>query len=265
MGDAREDILGGIRRSLKRGPLGEAQAGELMQRLENPKPNLVPQRATSLDRAGQLDLFVDMAMEVQTTVERVASLDDVPEAVASYLASQNLPSEMVMAPDPQLDGIPWDKRPLLQIRRGKPEPRDAVGVSGCFAGIAETGTLMLTSGPEHPATLNFLPDTHIVVVRDGQVVATYEEAWAKLRQRQSGRAAEGPMPRTVNFVTGPSRTGDIEQRIQLGAHGPRRLHLVVVDPSGAKKTGDETATAETKKPRPSRRKKAVSAAAASEA
>jgi L-lactate dehydrogenase complex protein LldG len=234
---ARDDILGSIRTSLKRGPLGEAKEGELAARLADPPRNLIPKRAVGLDHAGQVDLFVDTAMEVQTTVERVASLDDVPEAVAAYLASQNLPSELVVAPDPQLDGVPWERRPLLQVRKGKPEPADAVGVSACFAGIAETGTLLLTSGPEHPSTLNFLPDTHVVVVRSDQVVPTYEEAWTRLRERQRGRAAEGAMPRTVNFVTGPSRTGDIEQRIQLGAHGPRRLHLVVVDPDGVAKKG----------------------------
>jgi len=82
--------------------------------------------------------------------------------------------------------------------------------------------LMLISGPQTPTTLNFLPDTHIVVVRSEQVVATYEDGWDRLR------ICDG-LPRTVNFITGPSRTGDIEQRIELGAHGPRRLHIVLVD------------------------------------
>jgi L-lactate dehydrogenase complex protein LldG len=111
-----------------------------------------------------------------------------------------------------------------------------VGVSTCFAGIAETGTLMMVSGPETPSTMNFLPDTEIVVVRDGQIVAGYEDAWDRLRARQKERGEEG-LPRTVNFVTGPSRTGDIEQRLVLGAHGPRRLHLVLVDPASAGQPG----------------------------
>ena len=81
---------------------------------------------------------------------------------------------------------------------------------------------MLISGAETPTTLNFLPDTHIVVVRGEQVVAAYEDGWDRLRDR-------GAIPRTVNFITGPSRTGDIEQRIELGAHGPRRLHIILVD------------------------------------
>ena len=117
---------------------------------------------------------------------------------------------------------------MLEIRSGRAEDADQVGVTACFAGIAETGTLMLVSGPESPTRNNFLPDTHIVVMRGKQVAATYEEGWARLR---AARQAEGPavMPRTVNFITGPSRTGDIEQRIELGAHGPRRLHIVLID------------------------------------
>jgi L-lactate dehydrogenase complex protein LldG len=137
-----------------------------------------------------------------------------------------------MAPDPALDRFPWDNRPLLTIRRGRAEPGDAVSLTRCLAGIAETGTLMLVSGRDTPTTLNFLPDTHIVVLRAGQVVASYEDGWDLVRHRAAGKP-EG-WPRTVNLITGPSRTGDIEQRIQLGAHGPRRLHIVLVgEPEGS--------------------------------
>jgi len=127
-----------------------------------------------------------------------------------------------MTPDPKLDDIPWGARPLLEIRKGRAEDSDAAGITASFAAIAETGTLMLTSGPEAPTRNNFLPDTHVVVLRASQVVAAYEDGWDRLR-------AAGAMPRTVNFITGPSRTGDIEQRIVLGAHGPRRLHIVLID------------------------------------
>src|SRR5262249_57962401 len=146
----------------------------------------------------------------------------VPAEVARYLAAENLPADLVLAPDLSLDAFPWDARPLLRIRRGRAEAGDAVSLTPCFAAIAETGTLMLISGAQTPTTLNFLPDTHIVVVRGDQVVAAYEDGWEQLRDR-------GTMPRTINFITGPSRTGDIEQRIELGAHGPRRLHIILID------------------------------------
>src|SRR4051794_31379485 len=219
---ARDDILGAVRRGLRRGPLPAETQAALMQRVATHRRNLVPARAAALDDMARIDLFVAMAEEVQTTVARVAAEAEVPAEVARYLAAENLPAELVMAPDPALDAIPWEARPLLQIRRGRAGPGDAVSLAPCLAAVAETGTLMLVSGPDTPTTLNFLPDTQIVVLRAGQVVAAYEDGWDRVR----GLPA---MPRTVNFITGPSRTGDIEQRIQLGAHGPLRLHVVLIE------------------------------------
>jgi len=233
MSEGRDQILGGIRKSLKRGALDETKASALRAKLASPQRNIIPKRAASLDHQGQIELFLRMAQEVQTTVTRVRSDAEVPGAVADYLAEHNLPSKLVMTPDPQLDGIPWADRPLLEIRRGRAEDKDAVGVTACFAAIAETGTLMLTSGPEAPTRNNFLPDDHLVVLRAGQVTATYEDGFDRLRERQKNGGDEWAMPRTVNFITGPSRTGDIEQRIELGAHGPRRLHIILIDDGAA--------------------------------
>jgi L-lactate dehydrogenase complex protein LldG len=222
MSEPREQILAGIRSSLGRGRLDTAREAGLRAAVAAHRRNLLPARATMLDHEGRVDLFVAMAEEVQATVARVSSLGAVPEAVARYLAAENLAAELVLAPDPSLDDIPWHERPLLRIRRGRAEAGDAVSLTPCVAAIAETGTLMLISGAATPTTLNFLPDTHIVIVHRDQVVATYEDGLDRLRD---GRG----LPRAINFITGPSRTGDIEQRIELGAHGPRRLHLIVVD------------------------------------
>jgi len=222
MSEAREQILAGIRRSLKRGRLDAARETELRDRVAAHRRNLVPARAAALDDPGRVDLFVEMAEGVQATVARVNSPAAVPEAVARYLAAENLPADLVLAPDLSLDDILWDARPLLRTRRGRAEAGDTVSLTRCFVAIAETGTLMLISGAETPTTLNFLPDTHIVLVYADQVVATYEDGWDRLR------TAAG-LPRAINFITGPSRTGDIEQRIELGAHGPRRLHIILVD------------------------------------
>jgi L-lactate dehydrogenase complex protein LldG len=233
MSEAREEILSGIRRALRRGPVDAATAAELRARLAAPRRNLIPARAAALDHRGRVDLFVAMAEEVQATVARVLSLADVPDAVARYLSGENLPAELVVAPDPGLDAIPWQTRPLLRIRRGRAEASDATSLTPTFAAIAETGTLMMISGKKTPTTLNFLPDTHIVVLREEQIVAAYEDAWDRLRAHA---AASGGLPRTVNFITGPSRTADIEQRVELGAHGPRRLHILLV--SGATRAED---------------------------
>jgi len=229
MSEARQDILLGIRRSLKRGRLDMVREAELREQIASHRRNLVPARAAALGDRGRVDLFVAMAEEVQATVTRVSSPGAVPEEVARYLVAENLPAELVLAPDPSLDDLPWDERPLLRIRRGRAEAGDAVSLTPCFATIAETGTLMLISGAATPTTLNFLPDTHIVLVHADQVVAAYEDGWDRLR-------SAGAMPRVVNFITGPSRTGDIEQRIELGAHGPRRLHIILVD--DRRKAGD---------------------------
>ena len=122
-----------------------------------------------------------------------------------------------------VSAIPWAARPLLHLREGRAEASDLVSLQHAFAGIAETGTVMLPSAPERPTTLNLLADTEIVVLRSSRLVGAYEEAWDLLR------AELGGMPRNVMLVTGPSRSADIEQTLELGAHGPRRLHVVLVD------------------------------------
>lgn len=226
MSEARDQILGDLRARLGRGRPDETARRAAEERLTAHRRNLVPTRAAALDHAGQVALFIAEAEAVDATVARVAALADVPGAVADYLSSRNLPAQLVMTPDSKLDVIPWHVRPLLALRRGRAEDGDAAGITGAFAAVAETGTLMLVSGPESPTRNNFLPDTHIVVLRANEVVACYEDGWDRLR-------AAGAMPRTVNFITGPSRTGDIEQRLVLGAHGPRRLHIVLVDDAAA--------------------------------
>ena len=130
-----------------------------------------------------------------------------------------------MAPDPGLEALPWDGQALLDVARGPAVEPDQASVTAALAGVAETGTLVLHSGATAPTTLNFLPETHIVVLDAAAMVGAYEEVWDRLRA--AGGAA--PLPRTVNLITGPSRSADIEQTLQLGAHGPRRLHIILVD------------------------------------
>ena len=226
MSGARDQVLGAVRRSLKRAPGDEAA---IDARLAQHPRNLVPARG-QLSPTERVDLFEAQAAAVQASVSRVGALAEVPEAVAGYLREQNLPGQLRVSPDPTVADLPWaEKAPLLTVSTGPARDADAVSVTPAFAGIAETGTLMLTSGKDRPATLNFLPETHIVVLKASQVVGAYEDAWDLLRQAEG----EGVMPRSVNLITGPSRTGDIEQKIQLGAHGPRRLNIVVVEDGGA--------------------------------
>jgi L-lactate dehydrogenase complex protein LldG len=218
----KQSILTAIRRGLKRGALPTDQAAMLRGRLTQHPRHLIPARSR-LPAAEQVELFVRNVEKEFGSVARVTDMDAVPGAVVDYLAAQNLPGQVVMAPHPELQAIPWSARPLLEVRQGRAEGSDAVSVQHGFAGIAETGTLMLPSAPERPVTLNLLADTEVVVLRASAVVGAYEEGWDRLR------AEVGEMPRNVMFITGPSRSADIEQTLELGAHGPRRLHVVLVE------------------------------------
>ncbi len=219
---SREAMLTAIRRGLRRGPLPPDQAAMLRGRLAAHPRQLIPARSR-LPHAEQVALFAQRLEAEFGSVARVADADAVPGAVADYLAAQNLPSSLVMAPHPELRAIPWSARPLLAIREGRAEATDLVSVQHAFAAIAETGTVMLPSAPERPTTLNLLADTEIVVLRASRLVGAYEEAWDLLR------AELGDMPRNVMLVTGPSRSADIEQTLELGAHGPRQLHVVLIE------------------------------------
>jgi L-lactate dehydrogenase complex protein LldG len=221
-GSARSQILSGIRRSLHRGPLTGDARRAVDERLA------VPPRGPDVARARlaqpeKIALFCQWAETNNATVARVTA-GDVAGEVTAYLARNNLPAQAVMAPSPLLEGYDWDSQKMLSLRRGRGEGSDQVSITGAFAAIAETGTLVMASGPDHPVTLNLLPDTHIVVLREADIVGGYEDVWVRLRERYG----KNLMPRTVNTITGPSRTGDIEQAMELGAHGPRRMHIVVV-------------------------------------
>ena len=222
----KQAMLAAIRRGLRRGPLSDAEAAMLRGRLISHPRQLIPARSR-LPHAEQVALFIANVEKEFGSVVRVPELEAVPEAIASYLAAQNLPTDIVMAPHPQLRAVPWAIRPLLRLREGRAEASDLVSLQHAFAGVAETGTLMLPSAPERPITLNLLADTEIVLLRASRLVGAYEEAWDLLRAEMGG------MPRNVMLVTGPSRSADIEQTLELGAHGPRRLHVVLLEDTTA--------------------------------
>jgi len=220
---ARETILSRVRRSLGVSDVDTGRRAIVIARLEQTPRGVIPERGQLL-RAERVALFCEMAEKVSATVARVADYEAVPEAVADHLREQNLAAKIRIGDDRHLNGLPWNRAPHVLIRRGPSDGNDLVTVSHAVAGIAESGTLVLTSGPDNPTTLNFLPEVHIVVVRGDDILGDYETAWDTIRVLH-GR---GTMPRTVNFITGPSRSADIEQKLLLGAHGPRRLHIVVV-------------------------------------
>jgi len=172
------------------------------------------------------DLFVKMAREAAATVELIDDPELIPERVGDYLQRHNLPARLVLASDPAIANLPWADHPLIAHRTGPATGQDHVALTPAFAAVAETGTLALVSGPETPTTLNFLPEHCLVLLQASAIRGTYEELWRDLRDATNDAA---DWPRTVNLVTGPSRSGDIEQKLLMGAHGPVKLHILLLN------------------------------------
>ena len=218
---SREKILSTLRQSLGRGPLDEARVKELESNMRRPKNRVVPARG-QVKGAKRKELFIKMAEACDCTVVQVETLADVPTAAVEFLRNNNLPASIRVAPQGDLKNLNWSEN----VSFGLAEDDHPVGLIKAWAGFAESGTLMVLSGPEGPTTLNFLPDTFVAVLEVKDLLGTYEEGWKKLR----GRKQNGTfMPRTVNWITGPSRSADIELTLQLGVHGPRRVHILLVD------------------------------------
>lgn len=219
---ARDDILSNIRRSLGVTGREAPRRTAVEERLARAPEGLIPERA-KVEGAERIALFRAQAEASLATVTEVEDAAKVPDAVAEYLRLANLPARLRRGEDPRLAAMPWGET-LLEVSTGRSDGGDLVAVTHAFGAAAETGTVVTVSGPDNPTTLNFLPDYAILVVSARDIAGDYEGVWSRLRER----FGKGVMPRTVNWVTGPSRSGDIEQTLLLGAHGPRSVHVLVV-------------------------------------
>lgn len=220
---ARETIMAKVRAALAGGAAEEARKRAVAERLKKAPAGVIPARG-QLPQAERVELFSAQAEKVYATVQRLRKQDDVPKAVAEYLRDRNLPAAVRMGYDKRLMAMSWAQQRHMEVKYGASDGDDLAGVSFAAGAVAETGTLVMTSGPNNPTTINFLPEHHIVVVDATDIEGDLETALARMR-KTAGKAG---MPRTVNLITGPSKSGDIEQKIVLGAHGPRALHLIVV-------------------------------------
>lgn len=220
---ARDDVFASIRRSLHVTGAEAPRRAAVSERLSKSPRGVIPERG----RAG-LPVFRDEALRAGATLADIASSTEIPAEVARYLREHNLPATLRIGADPRLASPPWAET-TLETSHGASDGHDLNAISAAFAAIAETGTLALISGADNPTTLNFLPDNHLVVVFAEDVVGDMESVFTRLREKfGAGRA-----PRTLNFITGPSRSADIEQTLLFGAHGPRRLHIIVVGGSSS--------------------------------
>ncbi len=176
-----------------------------------------PQPGVGADLVAHFEL---QAQRMQSTTDRVPDEARVPAAVARFLQANALAPVAVCWQT--LATLDWAAAGL-EIEMRAPRDEDLVGITGAFAAVAETGTLVLLSGPQTPTSMHLLPETHVAIVPASRVVAHYEDAFDRVRSEAGG------VPRAINLVSGPSRTGDIEQTIVVGAHGPYRVHIVIVE------------------------------------
>ncbi|MEX1080455.1 MAG: LUD domain-containing protein [Halofilum sp. (in: g-proteobacteria)] len=210
---ARDTILGRIR-ARRAGHDPDAVAERLRAHPAGPMPARAGGTAAEIR-----ERFVAMAEKAGARVEALASTAALPELVARLCAEQGWDPEVAVAPDGALTRLDWATAGVYtEVREAAAD--DRICISRALCGVAETGTAVLRSGPESPVTLGFLPEWHVVSLAAEDLVGGYEDAWARVR-------AAGAMPRTVNWITGPSRSADIEQTIQIGAHGPRGLVIAL--------------------------------------
>jgi len=206
---AREDILSTIR--VRR-----------MHRERHPPRWQQPAPANSL-----VEHFADRAGAAAAHVKRLTSPDEIPNCIAEVLRARNLPEIVHMPPDETLDGFGWNTVPALTLKRGPPGPDDAA-VAIASLGIAETGTLVYPASEARPASWHFCAGLEIAVIAADSILPDLESVLAQIK---SG----GELPSTINLVTGPSRTGDIEQTLELGAHGPKELVILIVPSFGGRR------------------------------
>ena len=219
---SREGILGSIRGALN----AHASAAARRQAAEARLTTAVAHPRPAGAGEDLVQRFKDRQRALGVELVEVDAADDVPAAIAAYLERLGLPARLRCGADPLWDALPWERAPSLVVEQGAAQDGDTAGLSRAVAGVAETGTLALASGAGNPVTLGFLPDTHVVVLRAASIAAHYEDAVALVKAD-----AGGAVPRTLNLVTGASRTGDIGGKIVMGAHGPRRLAVILIAPA----------------------------------
>jgi L-lactate dehydrogenase complex protein LldG len=221
--NARDAIIGRIRAN-RGGKAGDpasiaAAAKALLSKPESGRPRI------DAGEPGAIFAAHLVSPKVGASIDEIAGLEDVPQAVRRYLDAQGLDAGIAVQPDPALLRLDWTSFDLLP----RIEADAIVGVGKALWGIAETGTLVFHSGPASPTLFSFLPLHHLVVIERTRILS-YLEDYALLVQ-------DGAPPRNVNFITGASGTTDIEGTLVKGAHGPRFLHVIIVGP-GSDRSND---------------------------
>ena len=214
MSGARERILRGIGRGL-----GTADERKLTKTAWANTPKAPTPAIAQLNGNARVAQFLNSFQEMHGTYSELSSFDKLPEVLSQQLRSRNLGQNIRLGSEAEFASLDWSN---IEFSIGPGRLKEPATLTRAFCASAETGTLMLLSGPQNPVTLNFLGETHFAVLRKSEIEAGFEGMWKRFR-------ASGQDPRTVNLITGPSRTADIEQSLELGAHGPLALHLFLID------------------------------------
>ncbi len=202
---------------------GDGRRAVAAARIAAPPSHPLPQRATvSMTEARAA--FIRHLEAVSASFAPVAVPADVPVAIAAFVTANYRGEPVTLGRDPWLAALPWSRAPDLQRLEWKPGHPPRIAVSRAVAAIAETGTLVLASSPDNPASLNYLPEAHIVVVEANTLKASMEAGLAAARQSPEPAG----MPRTLALVSGASCTADVGGKLVAGAHGPKKLLVVLV-------------------------------------
>lgn len=207
MSGAREAILQRLRSQLSRG-----MGTTLSPRPDDRGP--LPARQASLQ-----EHFIHKMTSNAASVEQVSSQQALVQSIQQFLQQHQLPLSLCAVEHPDLANLPWPDE--LQVRYGQPQEHDLSIISVAEAALAETGSVVMCSSRQTPTEANFLPDNFICLVRQSDIIAHMEDLWQQLRLQND------TLPAVVNIISGPSRTADVEQTIQLGAHGPRHMHVII--------------------------------------
>jgi len=164
--------------------------------------------------------FIRGLEKVFATYSIVSSNAEVKQEVEKYLQQQDATGGLVVTGSVRKSGLLEGSTINLVDAPTRGEEASAIAIA--YAGIAETGSLVFLSGADSPVTTNFLPDNFICILRQTELLNDMESLWSRMQQEHRA------MPRAINIVTGPSRTADVEQTIQFGAHGPRRVHVIIL-------------------------------------
>ncbi len=222
----RAEIFSDIKQNLKidwsDSSLQKKRRNFVLNRIQLDHKHLIPGRSIA-EPAELVRRFVNRAVTAGTEIIQCSSLQEVPKEIIDWLAKNNI-SQLKCSNSKIIKDLVWPITSNINLKTGAACVSDKASLTSAVFGIAETGTLMIISSEETPTLQAFLPDFHLVILKRSQIVGPYEEAWKKIKQD-----FPTTLPRNVNLITGPSRSADIEQTLLMGAHGPKKLMIYLIN------------------------------------